>query len=89
MANEEQMLWKNKCHPYFKEKVKSSHHNCLSVLALHWVLIKWVFFNISLHLKLSFSVMVGNVVMTIWLWDEGSLHQRISNGLHPCSATPV
>lgn len=35
MANEKQILWENKCHLYFKQKVKSSHHNCLSVLALH------------------------------------------------------
>lgn len=25
--------------------------------------------------------MVGNVVMTIWLWDKGLLSQRISNEL--------
>lgn len=63
MANEEQMLWKNKCHPYFKEKLKSSHHNCLPVLALHLVLIKWAFLKYFLAFKIkvfSYGWQCGN-----------------------------
>lgn len=41
---------------------RSSHHSCLSALALHVVLIRWAF--LSLHFKSKFLVAVGNVGVT-------------------------